>query len=91
MSSSTNVPHNPPNIQATYSLTRPQVPVTMEIENIELAIEDILEIPHGWITQVFVESQKTDVGIVGLLYARYLLVTCDRPSFVLTRQHKLQH
>lgn len=62
----------------------------MEVENIELTIEDILEVHRGWITQLFVEGQKTDVEIVGLLYERHLLATWDRPSFVLTRLHKLQ-
>jgi len=51
----------------------------MEFQSLELTIEDILNLHRLWITQLYVEENKTEVEIVGLFQERRFPVTCGPP------------
>jgi hypothetical protein len=49
----------------------------MEFDSLELTVEDILNLHRAWITQLYVQDQKTEVEIVSLLNEGRLVVTCE--------------
>jgi len=48
----------------------------METEGLEFTVEDILQCHRGWITDLYINEEKTEVEIVELLHERRLFVTC---------------
>jgi hypothetical protein len=54
--------------------------MTMEIEEIEFSIEDVLRFHQGWITKLYVEDGMTELEIVQELQERRLTVTFEATS-----------
>jgi hypothetical protein len=56
----------------------------MEPQSLEFTVEDILQSHRCWITELYLNDQKTEEEIVELLHERRVFVTCGfslRSSF----------
>ena len=57
-------------------------PTIMEIQRLELTIDDIFSMNRHLITKLFIEDNKTEAEIVGMLHERRLFVSYETTIFI---------